>query len=232
MQRTIDIQSIEIDGKHFVTVSMDGRELRRRGPFPNASTAEIMADRLVQHWLVNLPIDATSNLTENHEFLADLARFSEGLYSEQDIKKKHYLDDSVWESLGNDEGLIRAIEAEKIRRMRSGATARERAQVLFATAPTTLGNILNNDNMPARHRIEAAKEIRAVAATGPETTPTSDRFVIQINLGEDYKLRFDKSITPVSNDKDVEIIDTTPQELLPMIAAKNRKEDGGNGEPI
>src|SRR5215471_8619261 len=79
MQRTIDIQSIEIDGKHLVTVSMDGRELRRRGPFPNASTAEIMADRLVQHWLVNLPIDATSNLTENHEFLADLARFSEGL---------------------------------------------------------------------------------------------------------------------------------------------------------
>ena len=50
--------------------------------------------------------------------------------------------------------------------------------------------------------------------TGPQITPTADRFVITINLGEDLKLKFDKSRAPVPNDKDVEIIDNTPQEAI------------------
>jgi hypothetical protein len=40
-----DIQPIEIDGKHYVDVSIDGQELQRRGPFQNAEAAEATAAR-------------------------------------------------------------------------------------------------------------------------------------------------------------------------------------------
>jgi hypothetical protein len=46
------------------------------------------------------------------------------------------------------------------------------------------------DNQIApRHRIEAAKELRQAAGNGPDTASGSgDKFIIAINLGEDYKL--------------------------------------------
>jgi hypothetical protein len=40
------IQLIEIDGQHWVSVSLDGLALERRGPFPDVSAAEAMAARL------------------------------------------------------------------------------------------------------------------------------------------------------------------------------------------
>ena len=168
-------------------------------------------------------------ILEDHEFIADCARYAENLLSEKDIKKKYHFDDATWESLGNDEKLIEAIEKEKTRRIRSGATARERAQLLYTEVPTVLGNILNDCSASPRHRIEAGKEIRMVAANGPEAAPAADRFQITINLGADT-LRFDKSIAIDPNDTDPNDIGTTPQGLLPIIAAKKR--DGGDGEPI
>ena len=38
-----DIQPIEIDGEHWITISMDGCELEKRGPFDSAEAAEVMA---------------------------------------------------------------------------------------------------------------------------------------------------------------------------------------------
>src|SRR5262249_5269393 len=160
--------------------------------------------------------------------ISDLARFAESIYTEAAVRKKWRLDDATWSRLAEDEDFIEKVEATKTTRIRNGSSAREKAQHLFTETPAVLGEILRDDNASPRHRIEASREIRAVAATRPETTPASDRFVIQINLGEDYKLRFDKSITPVSNDKDVEIIDST---LLPMIAA-NKREGNDGGEPL
>ena len=81
----------------------------------------------------------------------------------------------------------------------------------------------------ARHRIESARELRQIAANGPEAAPASDRFQITINLGADV-LHFDKSIAIDANDVDPHNTDTTPQGLLAAIAAKKR--DGGDGEPI
>jgi hypothetical protein len=43
-QLTIDIRPAEIDGKHYVSMSMDGREMKRHGPFPNADAAGAMAE--------------------------------------------------------------------------------------------------------------------------------------------------------------------------------------------
>src|SRR5262249_4724205 len=124
-----------------------------------------------------------------------------------------------------------AIEAEKVRRIRNGAHAREKAQQVFVKAPDVLDNILSDRSASPRHRIEAAREIRAVAATGPEATPAGDRFVIPINLGEVYKLRIVKPIAGGPIDETGQSIDVTPQGLLPIIAAKNREGNGG-GEPI
>jgi hypothetical protein len=174
-------------------------------------------------------MDDPTSLIEDHEFITDCARYAEGLCSEKDVKKKYRFDDDTWARLGEDDALVQAIEAEKVRRIRNGSSARERAQQLFATAPSVLGDILHDDDASARHRIESARELRQIAANGPEAAPASDRFQIIINLGDDV-LKFDKSIAIDANDVDPHNTDTTPQELLPALAAKKR--DGDGGEPI
>jgi hypothetical protein len=169
------------------------------------------------------------NLIEDHEFVVDLARYAEGSLSEQQVKKKYHFDDATWALLGENDALVERIEAEKVRRVRNGNAARERAQQIFAKAPSVLGDILHDDGASPRHRIESARELRQIAASGPETAAASDRFQITINLGADV-LHFDKSIAIDANDVDPNDIDTAPQGLLPIIAAKKR--DDGNGEPV
>ena len=176
----------------------------------------------------NSTSDLAQTLLTNTEFLADMARFAETILSEADVRKRHYLNDNDWERLGSDERLIRAIEDEKIRRVRNGAHAREKAQQVFVKAPDVLDEILSDKSASPRHKIESSRELRAIAAVGPEAAPTAERFVITINLGEDHKLIIDKPIRPTAHD-DGEVIE---QELLPMIAANKRKDGGDGGEPI
>jgi hypothetical protein len=171
-----------------------------------------------------------SPLIENHEFIADLARYAEGLLSEQQVKKKYYFDDATWERLGEDDALVEAIEAEKTRRIRNGSTKRERARQLVVRAPDVLGDIMLDASASPKHRIDASKTLDAFAANGPEAAPASERFVITINLGGDVE-RYSKSIKVDPNDIDPNDSSDTPQELLPVIAANKRKDDGG-GESI
>jgi hypothetical protein len=118
-----------------------------------------------------------------HEFICDLARFAEGVLTEKWVRRKyHFFDDAAWEKLGDDDQLVEEIENEKLRRIRDGTTARERAQVLYAETPTVLGSILHDDGASPRHRIESAKELRVVAANGPQIAPTKDRFIIHAAL--------------------------------------------------
>ena len=178
--------------------------------------------------LHGLPIDGE----RRREFICDLARFAEGVLTEKWVRRKyHFFDDAAWEKLGDDDQLVEEIENEKLRRIRDGTTARERAQVLYAETPTVLGSILNDDGASPRHRIESARELRQIADNGPEAAPAaaSDRFQIIINLGDDV-LKFDKSIEINPNDADPHNADTTPQGLLPIIAAEKRDDD--DGEPI
>jgi archaeosine-15-forming tRNA-guanine transglycosylase len=143
------------------------------------------------------------------------------------MRRKYCFADGAWGKLGDNEALIEAIEAEKIRRVRDGSAARERAQQLFATAPSVLGDILHDDSASPRHRVESARELRQIAANGPEAAPAADRFVITINLGAEV-LHFDKSIAIDANDVDP---NDTPQEL-PAIVAANQRKDGGGGDPL
>jgi len=170
-------------------------------------------------------------LIDDHDFILAMARFADGLLTEAQIKKRFNFDENTWKRLGENEPLIAAIEAEKERRIRNGETARERAQKLFVEAPTVLGTIMNDGSASPRHRIEAAREIRQVAANGPEVAPAADRFVITIDLGGDHVLKFDKSIKVDPNDTDPNSIEDTPRELIPSIAA-NKRKDEDSGEPV
>jgi hypothetical protein len=49
MPITIDVRPIELeDGKHFVSVTIDGHKMKEHGPFSDATEAEAAADRLMQ----------------------------------------------------------------------------------------------------------------------------------------------------------------------------------------
>jgi 23S rRNA maturation-related 3'-5' exoribonuclease YhaM len=43
---------------------------------------------------------------DDQELVADLCRFSEGLLTEKQVKKRHKLAESTWDAYGNDEELI------------------------------------------------------------------------------------------------------------------------------
>jgi hypothetical protein len=157
-----------------------------------------------------------TSLIDNAEFVADCCRYAEGIFSKQDVKRKwHFADDTIWTKLAKDEALIEAIDAEKLRRIRSGQAKREKAQSLVVKTPEILDSIATDKSASPRHRVDAIKTLDGMSDTGPRATPEmGERFSIVINLGEDYKLRVDKSIGITPNDKDVEIIDNTPQEAI------------------
>jgi len=174
--------------------------------------------------VINFPISLDSDICR--ELIVDCARYSEGLLTEKEVKKKHRFDDATWERLGQDDALVEAIEAEKLRRVRSGLAKRELAQKHVVKAPDVLNTIMLDPAASPKHRIDSAKVLDQFAANGPEAAPAADRFIITINLGSDV-LHFDKSIAIGPDPDRPNEVDTT---MLPIIAAK--KKDDGNGEPI
>src|SRR4029077_19218235 len=144
------------------------------------------------------PIDINTDL--GRELIGDCVRFAEGLLTEAAIRKKYRFDDDAWEALGSNDELIENTEAEKLRRIRDGSSKREKAQLLVVRAPDVVAKIMNDDRANARHRMDGAKTLNDFAANPPgQNAPPSDRFIIQINLGEDV-IRFNKSIKPDAND--------------------------------
>ena len=78
-----------------------------------------------------LSIDAANHypLRDNHDFVSDCARYGEGVAIRRSGARESciVLTTAPGENLGDNEALIEAIEAEKIRRVRDGSAARERA---------------------------------------------------------------------------------------------------------
>jgi hypothetical protein len=171
-----------------------------------------------------------AQLEDNQEFVADLCRFSEEILTEKQVRKKYRLAESTWSLLGENDGLVEKIEAEKIRRIRDGSSKRERAQLLVVKAPDVLGGIMNSTEANDRHRIDACKTLNDFAANGPAGIPAADRFQIVINLGADLDGRpivekYDRSITVDVNDIDPHHPEDTPQVPFPVIAAKKIMDD-------
>src|SRR5262249_23874599 len=124
---------------------------------------------------------------ENLELVTDLARFSEALLSESAVRKKWRLTEETWERLGGDDELVRAIEEEKTRRIRSGATKRELAQQHVIRGPGVLASIMDDPKANARHRVGRIKALEAIADPGPEAAAEQERIIIRIDMGADIR---------------------------------------------
>jgi hypothetical protein len=145
-------------------------------------------------------------------FVTDCARFCEGPLAEDQIKTKYKLTDTDWERLAENEPLVQAVQREKERRIANGAAAREKAQHLFLTTPDVLNGIIHDANLSPRHRVDACRELRAVATSGSESTPaTGDQFIIRIDLtaGGGEVLEFNKAlaIEPKHNENEKGVSD-------------------------
>ena len=232
-QLVIDIRPIEIDGKHYISMNMNGRELEQRGPYPTAAAAEAMARELItaaQEAATKVPPRAEiADLKDNHEFVSDCCRYNEGILSEAAVRKKWRFDAATWELLGSDDELIRAIEETKIQRVRNGAAKRERAQQHVVRGVDVLSKIMDDPQANARHCVDSIKALDALADPGPQHAAAEQgRFIIRIDLGADTRA---KGLEP--NPADILLYETTvpvrpntPQELLPP------RKDDGNGEPL
>src|SRR6478752_3486076 len=138
---------------------------------------------------------------EDDELIENLARFADGTLSEAAVKSRHHLSNEEWAALGDSDRLVELVEACKLRRLRSGATKRERAQIEIVDAPPILGGIMRDPGSNARHVIDAVKTLDSLASTGAEAAAAGARFEITINLGSDTE-RYSKSIEVNPNDID------------------------------
>src|SRR5262249_35108023 len=150
-------------------------------------------------------------LRDNFEFVTDCARFSENLISEQAVRKKYHFSEEAWERLGQDDALVTAIEAEKVRRIRSGAAKREKAQLHVVAAPDVLSGILMDPKANAKHRIDSAKALDDLADNGPQAAAEQDRVIVTINLGGGDVFRYAGSAKPLSPDDAKKLIECEPR---------------------
>jgi hypothetical protein len=141
-------------------------------------------------------IDLSSDL--GHAFVADATRAAEGLLTDKELQEIYELTPADWIAITKDTALGRAVRDERARRVRNGTAARESAARYFVRAPTVLAGIMENAASNPRHIIEAAKEIRQVAAGDRDDRGSSqgEKFSIIINLGDDCIERHEVDITP------------------------------------
>jgi hypothetical protein len=132
--------------------------------------------------LRGVEIDLASDI--GHGFIVDCARTLEGTLTEDQVKAKYKLSDADWEGFINNEPLIEKVQRERERRIHNGTATREKAQYLFCDTPDVLDGIIHDGSLSPRHRVDAIRELRAVATGGPEnpSAGTSAPFLIRIDL--------------------------------------------------
>src|SRR5215472_11690647 len=176
-----------------------------------AELRKALADR-------QLPQPATPQslpaLRDNYEFITDLARFADGTLEEKYIRRKYHLvDEATWTALEKDNALVERIEEEKLQRIRSGATKRERAQKHIVAAPEILNGIMSDPKANHRHVVDAIKTLDTLAANGPQAAPEQDRVTVVIRIGKDEPpLVIDATVKPTHT-------------IVPT------REDDSNGDP-
>src|SRR5215813_9220201 len=183
--------------------------------------------------------DLASSLRENQELIEDLCRYSEGILTEKQVRQRwHLANDEVWTSLGADD-FVERVELEKTRRIRSGATKRELAQLRVVAAPDVLSEILMDPKANARHRIDASKALDDLAGFAPQRSAVD-------NMGADIRakglevdpanvLHIEATVRPDPDPDNTKIINTAvrsfdeaPQELLPPRRGPGRPKGSRN----
>jgi hypothetical protein len=210
-QLTMDVQPIEVDGKWWVDVSLNGRKMKRRGPFLSADAAKIAADKFLQHWrptpnvpaarsdvvvLHGKPVALDSD--EGRKFVTDATRAAEGLIDDKMLQEVYKISPSDWKNIAENKTLADAIRDEGRRRVNNGQRAKEAAAQSFVKSPGILDSIMTDTKASARHRIEACKEIRTVAigtGSAESTVDSSEKFVIRIDLSAGGGEVFERSTT-------------------------------------
>jgi len=179
--------------------------------------------------MVSVPAPAAQS-RENLELISDLCRFAEGLVTEAAVRKRWRLEEKDWIALNDDE-VVRAVDEERVRRIRSGAAKREKAQQHLVKGPDILNTIMSDPRANARHKIDAVKALNDLSDFSPQVARDVDRVVIHIDMGADTRLKGGKSnpadileieaeVRP--RDADGKIIDATPRERPPMIEASEQ----------
>jgi hypothetical protein len=169
-------------------------------------------------------------LRKDSGFVEDMARFSEGVLTERQVRAKYHLfDESTWTAL-NDDAFVEAVELCRTQRIRSGATKRELAQLRVVAAPNVLHGILTDPKANARARIDSDKALDDLAGFSPQRPGVEqDRVIIHIDMGADVRARglestpadvlhIEASARPTSNA--AEIVDAAPR--APMIEAHDQ----------
>ena len=164
---------------------------------------------------------------EDDELIENLARFADGTLTEGQVKSRHHLSNEDWAAMGESDRLVELVEAAKLRRLRTGATKRERAQIEIIDGPPILGKIMRDPGSNARHVIDAVKTLDTLASTGAEAAAAGARFEITIVLNSDVE-RYSKSIAIDANDVDPNEIDR-PQSALATITNRPKGDDDGQG---
>jgi hypothetical protein len=210
------VEPVQVGDQWWIDVAINDHKLKRQGPFKNADAAKTAADRFIQNWqpktpavpakndmvvLFGKPVELTSD--EGRRFVADACRAAEGLIEDSELRTKYEIvSDADLKAISENPALIKAIRDERARRVRNSVAAREAAQRHFVKTPAVMDSIMSDQNANPRHRIEAAREIRATATSGgdAENARDTERFVIRIDLsaapdgGE--VLEISKDITP------------------------------------
>jgi hypothetical protein len=149
-------------------------------PAPAPASAKLLASASA-----TLPFALSSE--QGRALIVDLCRYQEKILTEKQVKRTWKFDEATWDALGGADGdeVVRAVEAETIRRIRDCSAKREKAQLLVTKAPDVLSGILLDDTANARHRIDSAKELNAFATDGVAEAAAGQFFEIVINLGAD-----------------------------------------------
>lgn len=132
-------------------------------------------------------------------FIADCVRSAEGLITDKELAEIYEISPPEWQAIAKNAALGRAIRAERDRRVRSGVAAREAASRHFVKAPNILDRIMSDEQANMRHRVDAIREMRSIAAPAQNNQPDAGRFIIQINIGDESKT-YNKSIAVDPND--------------------------------
>jgi hypothetical protein len=176
-----------------------------------AKVAQLEKQLSERQQLIEQP-KSLSALRGNFELVTDLTRYAEGLegYSEADIRRRWKFTEEIWTALGTDDNFVRAVEIERLRRIKDGSFKRERSQQLITKGPDVLSGIMLGKES-AKHKIDAVKALDFLTGDTPRAEAEQDRVVVTINLGGDEKLRFEGSVRPDPNSS--KIVDVTPDPL-------------------
>lgn len=159
-------------------------------------------------------------------FISDATRAAESVIDDAMLMEKWELSTEDLQVIANTKAIGRAIRNEREHRLRSGIATRELASKSYFKVPTVLDSILMSEQASPRHRIESARELRAISTPENQSNPTvqSERFHIVINLGSDVEV-YNKSIAIDPNDSPP---DAQPklsrQPKLTIIANEGRDE--------